>query len=101
MEKMELLNFNEALAWLESEPMEPITKRLIHLAIFHLCTKFFSRRDFPEKPWDARYFIEVMKDLFERHEYLKRILDGEKPISLFDDEDNWNGIKEVTQPNST
>ena len=65
---------------------DPITKLLVKHANYHLYRRLTERR-LPEGDFDMRFYAEVMAEMFNDRDTVKRMLEGERVGAFFHDED--------------
>lgn len=65
---------------------DPITRQLVHTALNHFLRRFEAERDRPIADFDLLWFLELMTEMFSRHNYLRQVLAGERPGAFYDDE---------------
>jgi hypothetical protein len=73
---------NELISSIE----DPITQRLMNNAMFHFLRTYYQEKRYPAADFDMLYFVQLLRDIFEEHEVLQRILAGERVGALFDDD---------------
>ena len=71
-----LLRQDEAWEFLRNT-RDPITNQLLNCAVFHIIQRFISNQSAPIADLDLRFLLEALEGLFNDHETLKRILNGE------------------------
>lgn len=81
----ELLRTDEANELLRAVT-EPITSHLINNAMYQFMIKYHVKLERPASDFDLRYFLDVLLQIFEDHDVLRRILSGEQVGALYDDE---------------
>lgn len=79
-----LTNVDEALNWIATVKLDPITEAFIDDSVLHLIEQWRQHADGPGM--DLRFYVELMKDMFENHYTIQLILDGEEPGRFFDDD---------------
>lgn len=89
--KVPSVPINEHSADLErAEVDDPITRELMALCVAKARMKFMRwhgmseaewRAQLPVSPFDMRFFVSVMKDVFSNKQVIRRILDGESIAS--------------------
>jgi hypothetical protein len=79
-----LLNEDEAYTVL-SEVKDPITQNLVNFAIARLRMRLFAsseesddgwRRLLPAAPFDMRFLVQVLIDMFDKQRAIRQVLDG-------------------------
>lgn len=63
---------------------DPITKLLVSHANYHLYRRLAEKR-LPVGDFDMRFYAEVMAEMFNDRDTVKRMLDGERVGAFFDD----------------
>lgn len=77
---------DEAMTFLRSlDHGNPITKRLVNNAMFHVMRRLHTRKEVPASDLDLLYFLELMEEMFSEHDVLKRMLSGEQVGAFFDE----------------
>lgn len=78
---------DEGMALLRSiDTGDRITRELVQNAMFHFLRRSETMQDRPVTDFDLLYFLELMRDVFSDHDYLRKVLAGERPGACFDDE---------------
>jgi hypothetical protein len=75
-DKVNLLKQNEAMELLNSVK-DLVANQLMNRANFYVTKRFMARETAPVSDFDLRFFMEVMEELFNDQEALRRILNGE------------------------
>jgi len=79
-----LLNEDEAYAVL-SEVKDPITQNLVNFAIARVRMRLFAVREesddgwqrlLPAAPFDMRFLVQVLIDMFDKQRAIRQVLDG-------------------------
>lgn len=80
-----LLHSKEAIHFAE-KIANPITKRLVKMALTHLSIKVGFEKSFAAGDVDMLFLAKGLEEFFSEHEVLLRTLRGEKIGDFFDDE---------------
>jgi hypothetical protein len=83
--EVNLLKQNEAMELLSSVK-DLVANQLMNQANFYVIKRFVARETAPASDFDLRFFMEVMEELFNDQEVLRRILNGED-LRIWTDEE--------------
>ena len=80
-----LLRHQEALEFINSIK-DPITRRLVMSAQFFVLKALEPGRERPVADFDVRFFVGAIEEFCQRHDILKRYLNGERVGEWWDEE---------------
>jgi len=81
--KTEILRYRESTE-LVASVKDSVTQNLLSAASVCVINRFLKKENLPIQDFDLRFFSEAMLELFEKHELLQKILNGEE-VGWFDE----------------